>query len=57
MALSIIPGTLDSAAKAFADLKADLDEEKAARLIAKIEVGVLSQAVRDLKINTDRFAS
>jgi hypothetical protein len=57
MALSIIPGTLDSAAKAFVDLKADLDEEKAARLIAKIEVDVLSQAVRDLKINTDRFAS
>jgi hypothetical protein len=29
MALSIIPGALDSAATAFADLKVDLDEEKA----------------------------
>jgi hypothetical protein len=30
MALGIIPGDPDSAAKAFVDLKADLDEEKAA---------------------------
>jgi chromosome segregation ATPase len=43
--------------KAFADLKVDLDEEKAARLAAQIEVDVLSQAVRDLKIFTDRFAT
>jgi hypothetical protein len=36
MALGIIPGALDLAAKAFIDLKADLDEEKAARLTAQI---------------------
>jgi hypothetical protein len=30
MALSIIPGALDSASKALTDLKANLDEEKAA---------------------------
>jgi hypothetical protein len=30
MALGIIPGDPDSAAKAFVDLKVDLDEEKAA---------------------------
>jgi hypothetical protein len=57
VALGIIPGALDSAAKAFAELKVDLDEEKVARLIAQIEANVLSRAVRDLKISTDRFAS
>jgi hypothetical protein len=30
MALSIIPSALDSASKAFVDLKANLDEEKTA---------------------------
>jgi hypothetical protein len=29
MALGIVPGDLDSAAKAFADLKAELEREKA----------------------------
>jgi chromosome segregation ATPase len=44
-------------AKAFADLKADLDEEKVARLIAQVEVDVLSRAIKDLKISADRFAT
>jgi hypothetical protein len=57
MALGIIPGALDSAAKAFVDLKADLDEEKAARLTVQVEVDVLTRAVRDLKISADRFAT
>jgi hypothetical protein len=57
MALGIIPGAPDSAAKAFADLKVDLDEEKAARLISQIDVDVLSWVVRDLKISANRFAS
>jgi chromosome segregation ATPase len=57
MALGIIPIALDSAAKSFTTWKVDLDEEKAARLIAQIEVGVLTQAVRDLKISADRFAT
>jgi hypothetical protein len=57
VALDIIPGASDSAAKAFIDLKVDLDEGKAARLIAQIEVDVLSRVVRDLKISADRFAS
>jgi hypothetical protein len=30
MALGIVPGDLDSAAKAFADLKVELEREKAA---------------------------
>jgi hypothetical protein len=34
MALGIVPGDLDLASKAFADLKAELDKEKAARKIA-----------------------
>jgi chromosome segregation ATPase len=54
--LGIILGAPDSAAKAFTDLKADLDEEKAAQLTAQIEVNVLSRAVRDLKISADMFA-
>jgi hypothetical protein len=57
MALGIMPGPPDSAAKAFIDLKVDLDEEKAARIIGQIEVDVLSRVVRDLKISADRFAS
>jgi Ni,Fe-hydrogenase III component G len=57
MALDIIPSAPDSAAKAFADLKVDLDEEKASRLTTQIEVDVLTRVVRDLKISTDRFAN
>jgi hypothetical protein len=57
MALGIIPGAPSSEAKAFTDFKADLDEEKAARVIAWIEADVLSRAVRDLKISADRFAT
>jgi hypothetical protein len=38
MALGIILGTPGSEAKAFADLMADLDEEKAARITAQISV-------------------
>jgi hypothetical protein len=52
-----LSGALDSETKAFADLKADLDEEKAARITAQIGVDVLSRAVRDLKISVDRFAT
>jgi hypothetical protein len=51
MALSIIPSALDLAVKAFADLKVDLDEEKAARFTAQIEVDVAysgSQGPEDL---------
>jgi hypothetical protein len=57
MALGIIPSAPEPAAKAFADLKVDLDKEKVAWLAAQIEVDVLTQVVRDLKISADRFAS
>jgi predicted nucleic acid-binding Zn-ribbon protein len=57
MALSIICGNPNSATKAFADLKADLDWEKAAQLIDQIKVDVLAQAVKDLKVSTDKFAT
>jgi outer membrane murein-binding lipoprotein Lpp len=49
-----IPG---SEAKSFTDLKAYLDEEKAAWIVAQIEVDVLSRAVCDMKISADRFAT
>jgi hypothetical protein len=42
MALGIVPSDLDSAAKAFADLK-----------VAHIEVDTLTWAVKDLKISAD----
>jgi hypothetical protein len=57
MALGIISSDPDSAAKAFANLKADLNEEKTTYLTAQIEVDVLTRAVRDLKISTDWFAT
>jgi hypothetical protein len=57
MALGIISSDPDSAAKAFANLKADLNEEKTACLMAQIEVDVLTRAIRDLKISTDWFAT
>jgi hypothetical protein len=57
MALDIIPGNPDLVDQAFADLKADLDGEKAARLAAQIEIDVLSRAVKDPKISTDKFAT
>jgi chromosome segregation ATPase len=57
MALGINPSTPDMTSKAFADLKANLDEENDARLAAQIEVNVLSRAVKDLKISANRFAT
>jgi hypothetical protein len=57
MALSVIPGAPSSEAKAFLDLKVDLDEEKVARVVAEIKPDVLSRAIWDLKISTDRFAT
>jgi phage-related tail protein len=57
MALGIIPGNADSATKAFIDLKADLDGEKAAWLVAQIEVDVLTRAIKDVKISADKLAT
>jgi predicted nucleic acid-binding Zn-ribbon protein len=57
MALGVVPGDLDSAAKAFTDPKTELDKEKAAWEIAQTEVNTLSRAVKDLKISTDKFAA
>jgi hypothetical protein len=57
MALGVILGAPGSESKAFTDLKADLDEEIAARVATQIEADVLSWAVRDLKISANRFAT
>jgi hypothetical protein len=57
MALGIIPGDPDSATKAFADLKTKLDKEKANQKTAQIEADTLTQAVKDLKISADKFAT
>jgi hypothetical protein len=56
MTLGIIPCDPDSAAKAFAELKTELDKEKTTRKADQIEVDMLAQAVKDLKISTDKFA-
>jgi chromosome segregation ATPase len=57
MALSIVPGDLNLVAKGFADLKAELEKEKAAREIARAKVDTLIWAVKDLKISADKFAT
>jgi hypothetical protein len=51
------PGRSRLEKKAFAVLKANLDEEKATRIMAQVEADVLSWAVLDLKISADRFAT
>jgi hypothetical protein len=53
----MIPDALDLATNAIAKLKVGLDKEKVARFEAQIEAGVLTRAVKDLKISTDRYAS
>jgi hypothetical protein len=57
MALGIVPSNLDSATKAFADLKAELDKEKATKKVAQIEVDTLARVVKDLQISADKFAA
>jgi hypothetical protein len=42
MAFGMVPGDLNSVAKAFVDLKNELAKEKAAREIAQIEVEALT---------------
>jgi hypothetical protein len=49
LALGIIHGGPDSAAKAFADLKIELDKKRTARKAAQIEVDMLAWTVQDLK--------
>jgi phage-related tail protein len=57
MAMGIIPGDLDSVAKAFANLKAKLEKGKVARETAKAEVDILTRSVKDLKISADKFVT
>jgi peptidoglycan hydrolase CwlO-like protein len=57
MALGIVPGDPELAAKAFADLKTELDKKKVAQKAAQIEVDMLTRAVKDLKISADKFAA
>jgi hypothetical protein len=57
IALGVTPGAQDSETKAFAALKADLDEEKAAQITAQVEADIISWAVWDLKISTNSFAT
>jgi hypothetical protein len=55
MALGVVPSDLDSTAKSFADLKVELDKEKAAQETAQVEVDNPTRAVKDLKIFTNKF--
>jgi hypothetical protein len=57
MALNVIPGDPDSAAKAFTDLKTKTDKEKATQETTQTEVDTLSRVVKDLKISADKFAA
>jgi hypothetical protein len=57
MALNVIPGDPDSAAKAFTDLKTKTDKEKATQETTQTEVDTLSRVVKDLKISANKFAA
>jgi hypothetical protein len=57
VALGIVSGDLDSATKAFIDLKIELDKENASRIAAQIEIDVLTWVVKDMKVYADRFAA
>jgi hypothetical protein len=57
VALGVVSGDPDSAAKAIAYLKDELAKEKAAREIAHIEVGTLTWAIESLKILANNFAT
>jgi Ni,Fe-hydrogenase III component G len=57
MALGNVLSDSDSATKAFVDLKAELDKEKAARITGQVKINVLTRVVKDLKIFTDRFVT
>jgi chromosome segregation ATPase len=57
MALGIVPRDPDATTKAFADLKTELDNEKAAQKVAQIEVDMLSRTIKDLKISANKFTS
>jgi hypothetical protein len=50
MALGIVPDDPDSVAKAFVDLKTELDKEKTARIAAQIKMDMLTQVVKDQKM-------
>jgi hypothetical protein len=53
----VILGTPVSATNAIANLKVELDKEKAAQFEAQIEADVLTRVVKDLKISADRYAT
>jgi chromosome segregation ATPase len=55
--LSVKPRDQDSAAKSLTALKSELEEEKAAREKAQVEVETLAWVVDDLKKSADRFAT
>jgi chromosome segregation ATPase len=57
MALGVVPSDLESASKTFANLKAELDKEKASQITGQVKIDVLTRAVKDLKISTNRFTT
>jgi hypothetical protein len=57
LVLGVIPSALGSEAQGLDDLKADMEEEKAARVVAQVEANILSWAVHDLKDSADRFTT
>jgi hypothetical protein len=57
LALWVTPAAPGSEEMTLANLKRALDEERATRVTAQVEADVHSQAVRDLKVSADRFAS
>jgi hypothetical protein len=57
MDLGLVLGDPNSATKAFANLKVQLEKEKAARESAQIEVDTLTRAIKSLKTLADNFSA
>jgi hypothetical protein len=57
MALGDVLSDPDSAAKAFADLDAELDKEKFAQKLAQTDIDMLTRVVNDLKITASKFTT
>jgi chromosome segregation ATPase len=57
MALGDVLSDPDSAAKAFADLEAELDKEKFAQKLAQTDIDMLTRVVNDLKITASKFTT
>jgi hypothetical protein len=57
MTHDIVLSDPNSTAKAFTDLKAELEKEKAGQEMAQTKIDTLAWAVKSIKISADNFAA